>query len=538
VTLALLPAGLSGSAFAAVAGHEIVGAPSVVDSANSKSVTATCPTGKQVVGAAGNKSLAAGGQALVSRIRPDPGLKSVTVSGREDGSGFAGNWGMSAYAFCATPLPGLERVVATSATNSSNKSISAVCPGGKKLLGAGGEITNGSGQVVLDELRPRADLTGVLITGLEDGNGYAGNWSVTAYAVCATPPAGLQRAAATSASDTNDKSVQANCPGGKRPLGTGGEVNSGGGQVSMDLSPFTVVDDVVGANARAFEDDTGFTGNWSVTAYAICAAVSTRFVATTASDSTDKSASQLCPSAGEDGHPGIEPLGRQATGGGGDIVGGLGQVVMTSMTPGLRRVTVFGFEDANGFAGNWRVRAFAICATPLAGLEAVSVVNASPSPGAYPQNPEAYCPTGKRVVGTGGGIFGIQGQIPPEGIGLPGFDSSRSGARVEQAFPIFDGFSGSWSAESVVMCAIPPPGLEWVAAQSLPDSDPASVTVNCSPGKNLLGGGAQASTPLGALIDDIRPNDLLTSMTATGLEDEQGIEGDWTVTAYAICAKP
>jgi hypothetical protein len=536
VALALLPTGLSGSAFAAVAGHEIVGAASVIDSVHSKTVTVTCPSGKQVVGVAGSKSLAAGGQALVSRIRPDSGLKSATVSGREDGSGFTGNWGVTAQAFCATPLPGLERVVATSTTSSSNKTITAVCPAGKKLLGAGGEITNGSGQVVLDDLRPRSDLTGVLATGLEDGDGYAANWSVTAFAVCATPPAGLQRVAATSASTSNDKSVQPNCTGGKRPLGVGGEVNSGAGQVSMDLSPFRVVDDFVGANARAFEDDTGFTGSWSVTAYAICANVSSRFVATTASDSIDKSATQLCPTAGEDAHPGSEPLGRQATGGGGDVVGSLGQVVMTSMSTGLRRVTTDGFEDANGFVGNWRVRAYAICATPLPGLEAVSDVNVSPSPGVFPQDPFASCPAGKKLVGAGGGIHGVGGQIPLQSIGVP---FSDSGARVEQASPIFDELfsrDSVWSVEAVAMCATPPRGLQLVFATSLPDSDPASVTASCPPGKNLLGGGGQTSTPSGVLIDDIRPDDLLTGITVTGLENEKGTESDWTVTAYAICA--
>jgi hypothetical protein len=322
-------------------------------------------------------------------------------------------------------------------------------------------------------------------------------------------------------------------------LGTGGEIFAGGGQVVLDaIRPNSTLTSVT---ARGFEDENGYGSNWSVTAYAICAAVSSRFVAITASDSADKSVSKLCPTAGEDGHPGIEPLGRQATGGGGDIVGGLGQVVMSSVTPGTRRVTVSGFEDANGFAGNWRVRAYAICATPLAGLQAVSVVNTSPAPGAYPQDPEAYCPAGKKVVGTGGGISGIQGQIPLQAIGAPAFAGSLIGARTEQAFPLFDELfsrQSVWSAEAVVMCATPPRGLELVSATSTPDSDPASVTANCPPGKNLLGGGAQTSTPNGVLIDDMRPNDLLTAMTVTGLEGEKGNESDWTVTALALCASP
>src|ERR671931_2564502 len=52
LALALLAALPGGSALAAVAGHEIVGVPSAVNSSN-KTVTASCPAGKQVVGAGG-----------------------------------------------------------------------------------------------------------------------------------------------------------------------------------------------------------------------------------------------------------------------------------------------------------------------------------------------------------------------------------------------------------------------------------------------------------------------------------------------------
>jgi hypothetical protein len=43
------------------------------------------------------------------------------------------------------------------------------------------------GQVVLDNVLPNATLTGVLATGVEDQNGFAGDWSVTSYAICANP---------------------------------------------------------------------------------------------------------------------------------------------------------------------------------------------------------------------------------------------------------------------------------------------------------------------------------------------------------------
>ena len=52
---------------------------------------------------------------------------------------------------------------------------------------------------------------------------------MTACAVCANAPPGLELVAATSVEDEDDiKSVTARCPAGKNLLGTGGEVTGGG----------------------------------------------------------------------------------------------------------------------------------------------------------------------------------------------------------------------------------------------------------------------------------------------------------------------
>ena len=96
----------------------------------------------------------------------------------------------------------------------------ASCPAGKRLMGGGGEIFIGTGQVRFDEIRPNAALTSITVHAVEDENGYAQPWSVTAYAICSSPPFGLQLVSATSASNSSGKGVQAKCPGGKQVLGT------------------------------------------------------------------------------------------------------------------------------------------------------------------------------------------------------------------------------------------------------------------------------------------------------------------------------
>jgi hypothetical protein len=90
-----------------------------------------------------------------------------------------------------------------------------------------------------------------------------------------------------------------------------------------------------------------------------------------------------------------------------------------------------------------------------------------------------------------------------------------------------------------VVCADPPPGLQLVSATSDPDSDPAGVPASCPPGKNLLGTGAEINGGAGQVVlDDVRPNAQLTTVTATALEDETGTSNVWSVRAHAICADP
>jgi hypothetical protein len=40
------------------------------------------------------------------------------------------------------------------------------------------------------------------------------------------------------------------------------------------------------------------------------------------------------------------------------------------------------------------------------------------------------------------------------------------------------------------------------------------------------------------VIDDLRPNELLTAVTVTGLEHPSGTTSSWFPRAHAICANP
>jgi hypothetical protein len=529
--LVVVLAGLGGSAHAAVAALERVTDSSASDSTANKSVTTdSCPAGKQVTGAGGD-IVGGDGQVMLRQVRPNAALTSVTMQAVEDQNGFSGIWSLEAHAICATPPGGLELVSVPSASDSSNKGVSAPCPAGKRLLGTGAELVGGTRQVALNDVIPAAGLGGVTVRALEDEDGTTNNWSVTAHAICSNPVGGRERIADAGDFDSiGDKETGADCPPGKQATGGGGEISGGGGEVVLD--EFNPNSGLTSVEVRGVEDEDGTTANWFVRAFAICANSSQRVVTRTPEtgyDSEDKGDLAPCPA------------GKQVTGGGAELTGGLGQVLIDDLIP-LKadpdpfstQVLALGLEDEDGTTANWALSIYAICATPLAGLE-VRSVTAGPSTNAFVAA-QAFCPPGKSVVGAGaeieagagGGEVLLRDIEPNEAL------TTVTASAIEDE----TGLVTEWTLTAHAVCANPPPGLELVTTTAEFDSDPSSVTATCPAGKNLLGAAAEiASFNVGqVVIDDIRPNALLTSVTVTGLEDQTGTTFIWAPRAHAICA--
>jgi hypothetical protein len=254
----------------------------------------------------------------------------------------------------AAAVPGLSRVVSASVSNSADKTQSAHCPAGKVVIGGGGFVTGGLGQVGIDRSTPLTTGTSYSVTAREDGNGFAGNWSVTAIAFCATPTVGLTYVSATTApSSLSSRTVSAFCATGRSVLGLGAFVTSGAGQVVLDgVQPAA---DLKSATASAYEDDSGYAGNWSLTAVAVCSVAPAglqRVVASsTATSASPRSATATCPA------------GKSAHGAGLEFTGGLGQVLLDDLNATATAVSATGYEDETGFAGNWSVASYVICAS-------------------------------------------------------------------------------------------------------------------------------------------------------------------------------
>ncbi|MCX5069462.1 hypothetical protein OOJ91_26805 [Micromonospora lupini] len=266
-------------ASAAVPGLVRVSATSVADSADFHSTTATCPAGKVLTGT-GYELNGATGEAILDDLRPNGGPATaptaVTV-GAYEAEAYAGVWSVTAYAICANPVPGLVRVSAVSVTDSADfHSATATCPVGKVLTGTGYELNGVTGEGAVDDFRPNggvATAPTAVTVGAYESDATALNWSATAYAICANPLAGLVRTSTAGASNSLDfRSVVAGCPVGKVLTGAGYELNGVTGEGVVDdfrpngsaaTAPTTV-------DSGAYEED-AFAGNWSDTAYAICA---------------------------------------------------------------------------------------------------------------------------------------------------------------------------------------------------------------------------------------------------------------------------
>lgn len=250
----------------------VVNAVSPVNS-NNKTLSAQCPTGTRVVGG-GAQTAGGSGHVFLTALRPiavSTG-SSYQATAVEDQVGESGNWSLLVFAYCASGnLPGYEIVANTSAAASGQFSlVVSTCTAGKQSLGSGGAIHNGANQVHLQNLGEGSSISNrSSAAGLEDGDGFAGNWSVTSFTVCVRPSNvfDLAMVKVQSARDGQvTKTVTASCPSGKRATGGGGWADFPGHVVSIrpnSSTPFSV--SVVARNTS------GISGGWGAVATVFCA---------------------------------------------------------------------------------------------------------------------------------------------------------------------------------------------------------------------------------------------------------------------------
>lgn len=271
--------------------------------------------------------------------------------------------GVAATLVVASPamaVPGLIVTIDWSDTTGSEgfKWAEATCPTGTVVLGGGADIVNGAGQARLVSLIPfdngaAADtFYGVAI---EDGTGFAGNWTMYTWAICGSGVSGWQKVSATSSGAVDVVGVGATCPSGKKVIGAGANIVGNVNFTFLDtVQPALNLGSVWAEGAR----EESFAGTVTVTAHAICinpVAGQQLVIASTVSDSASaKWVSVRCPA------------GTRLHGTGGSIAAASGEAHIDRVgLIGLGAVEgadIEAREDETGFAGNWLATTYAICA--------------------------------------------------------------------------------------------------------------------------------------------------------------------------------
>jgi hypothetical protein len=161
---------------------------SAIDSSSYKGVGVACPANWQVIGAGAQVSTPDAGRVFLNTMTPNPGNTTVYVSASEVGAGTTNNWYLKGWVICASPsAPYIPSYSKTSAFDSAHaKSVTAFCPAGRRLVGTGFAVLtqDANSKVIIDEVTPLPDLSGVTVVASETAGGTAKKWHVTAEALC------------------------------------------------------------------------------------------------------------------------------------------------------------------------------------------------------------------------------------------------------------------------------------------------------------------------------------------------------------------
>jgi hypothetical protein len=175
----------------------------------------------------------------------------------------------------AGAVPGIQKVTGPVSANDSkpSKTDHADCPVGTRVLGGGGwafPTTADIDKVGLTELRPVHPASGrdsYVVTAQEITPNITTNWSVQAYAICASPVSGLN--IVSSVSNAFDEGGVV-CPAGQKVLGSGGRVDNPANHVKLQME--TPLSSGVEVAVAATDSSLGVpTGEWTVTSFAVCA---------------------------------------------------------------------------------------------------------------------------------------------------------------------------------------------------------------------------------------------------------------------------
>ncbi len=168
-------------------GYLRVPATSANDSTSPKSASASCGSGRSLVGS-GFSINGADGQVGLAKVVP--AIDHVFVEAYEDDNGTNSTWSVTAYAICAYAPSGLHLITtATSPNSNTAQGTDLSCASNETQLSGGLNIVGGGPDVTIAELKPATSWQGHSLESakaFEDFDGTSATWSTTVLAMCAT----------------------------------------------------------------------------------------------------------------------------------------------------------------------------------------------------------------------------------------------------------------------------------------------------------------------------------------------------------------
>lgn len=262
-----------------VTGIQKVSSPLIGPNSQDKTARATCPDGKRVISGGGIAQASAADQTKVQLtqlqpVHPTSGPDFFEVSANEVSPGITSNWTLLMFAICADPISGLHIVSAPSFNRA--QSMQALCPVGEVTLGGGGRIDTSLGHIGISMASP-TDFDGSrfqLDVSIDDFVAFNGDWTLTAYAVCAPRPPGFQIVVTSSTQPPNApvKAAFVDCPSNKRLHGIGAVTFFNTGQRGVGLQSASANNEMTRAAASGGPAGPVTVPDWGpVRPVAICA---------------------------------------------------------------------------------------------------------------------------------------------------------------------------------------------------------------------------------------------------------------------------
>ncbi|BFU42030.1 hypothetical protein [Krasilnikovia sp. MM14-A1004] len=255
-----------------------------------------------------------------------------------------------------------------------------------------------------------------------------------------------------SATDSGfSKQATATCPAGTVVYGGGGDIVNGGHEVI--LYELDSRGDRQHFYASAHEAVGGYTGNWTVYAWAVCGPDRPELglAYTSAVNSTNTGARGVRTTV-------TCPAGKKVLSVGGAAAGPFWYfqhqapgMILDSLNPSsdLRSVTVASYQEDGANNNDAGTVAAAICGYAPAGLQLVPRTTSASSTADKALTRE--CPTGTRAISAAGGLDGAGGQAYLDRL-VPHHQSGLTGGDIDTRHDT-NGSSRSWTASLNLICA-------------------------------------------------------------------------------------